>query len=289
MIPIFRMAGGKQLISPTIVSFFPELKQKRYIEPFVGAGSVFCQVLKKEEIPDSFLINDINTNIINLYNVIKTEDLYEKITTLLTDFLNKDLESRKIIYYEIRKEFNFFKLKHNLTKSEEIDQAIRFLFLMKTNFNGMYRENSKGEYNIGFGNFGSKGNYGHYDLQNFKNWQKTFNMLNICITNTDYKNIDYSQPNSFYYLDPPYYPISKTSNFTKYHKLNFDEQEQINLKNYCKKINDSANMFALSNSNCEFIRTLYKDFNIREIIVRRSVSGDPSARIKIKELVITNY
>lgn len=293
--PFLKWAGGKTQLLDEIVSDLPEnIKDiKRYVEPFVGAGSVFFYFLENDYF-EEYIINDINSKLINLYEVIRDnpEKLIEEIKKLKNIYLNLEMEEREKLFYEIRNKFNSL-------DCNKLQLATYFIFLNKTCFNGLYRENSKGEFNVPFGKYK---NPSFFDEELLMNISKFLNMKNkngefrVKILNKNFYEVDeYINNNTFVYFDPPYRPVTK-GGFTSYNKSSFNDKSQILLRDFYKEMSDRGAKIMLSNSdpknldeNDNFFDDLYSEFNIKRVYAKRNINSDASKRGKITELLITNY
>ncbi|MBU5454837.1 DNA adenine methylase [Caproiciproducens sp. MSJ-32] len=293
--PFLKWAGGKTQLLDEIVSDLPEnIKDiKRYVEPFVGAGSVFFYFLENDYF-EEYIINDINSKLINLYEVIRDnpEKLIEEIKKLKNIYLNLEMEEREKLFYEIRNKFNSL-------DCNKLQLATYFIFLNKTCFNGLYRENSKGEFNVPFGKYK---NPSFFDEELLMNISKFLNMKNkngefkVKILNKNFYEVDeYINNNTFVYFDPPYRPVTK-GGFTSYNKSSFNDESQILLRDFYKEMSDRGAKIMLSNSdpknldeNDNFFDDLYSEFNIKRVYAKRNINSDASKRGKITELLITNY
>ncbi|ABR30180.1 N-6 DNA methylase [Thermosipho melanesiensis] len=288
--PFLKWAGGKTQILSEIDKRLPrELKngkKMRYIEPFVGSGAVLFHLLSNYNIEKAYII-DINENLINLYKVIKNNvcDLIEYLKILERKFLNSNGEERKKIYYSKRKEFN--KLKNN-----KIKKAALLIFLNRTCYNGLYRVNSKGEFNVPFGRYKNPKILDEENLINV-----SLALKNVEILCDDFEiSKNFIDENTFVYIDPPYRPLSNTSNFTSYFNNTFDDNEQIRLKNFFDFITNKGAKILLSNSdpkntdpNDNFFDELYKNYIIERILAKRMINSKGSKRGYIYELLIRNY
>ncbi|MDD4375764.1 MAG: DNA adenine methylase [Clostridia bacterium] len=292
--PFVKWAGGKGRLLKQIKSFYPpELsngKIKRYVEPFVGGGAVLISILQEYEVEEAYAF-DINIDLINCYNVIKNnvEELIFYLDSFKNDFLSLEAESRSEYFYDIRNKYNSYKLK----KDElSIKRAAEFIFLNRTCFNGLYRVNQNGKFNVPFGKYK---NPKICDVANLRNLSKLIE--NVKFEYGDYTNSDkYIDDTTFVYFDPPYRPISQTSSFTSYSKEDFNDTNQRELGEYFRKL-DSKNAFLmLSNSEPKnvnkfdyFFDDIYKGFNINTIYAKRMINANSSGRGEISELLITNY
>lgn len=289
--PFIKWAGGKSQLLHEIRKYYPfDEKINRYCEPFVGAGAVLFDVLNSFDLEEVY-ISDINKEAINSYKVIR--DDVENLIELLEEFQNeyKDLthEERKAIYYKNREEFNRLKV---LKNSDSLKRAALFIFLNKTGFNGLYRENMRGLFNVPIGSYK---NPKILDKENILNVNKK--LQNVEIIHGDYKkSADFIDENTFVYFDPPYRPIKPTSNFTSYSKDSFNDENQIELAEFFKKMDKKSAHLLLSNSdpknydlNDDFFDDLYKGFNIKRVVAKRFINSDKNNRGFVYELLINNY
>ncbi len=272
--PVVKWVGGKRQLLSEIKKYSPK-KFNKYFEPFVGGGAVLFELQ-----PKNAIVNDINKELINLYSVIQNnvEELIDKLSDKAT------YSNTSECYYKIR-ELDREPQKYN--KMTGIDRAARVLYLNKTCYNGLYRVNSVGEFNSPFGNYKNPNIVNEITLRAVN---KYFNESNIKFLNCDFEKIfKNAKKGDFVYFDPPYVPISKTSNFTGYNESGFGEIEQIRLKKLCDTLDKKGVKFLLSNSDCEFIRELYKDYNIVTIKAKRSINSNGNNRGTISEVLIRNY
>lgn len=273
--PFLKWVGGKGRVIPQLEKFFPETYNNFY-EPFVGGGAVFFDLNIKKA-----TINDINANLIGLY--INIRDNLEPLIGLLTDLQSQyhdlDETAQKDLFYQLRDEYNSIKDTTSLRKSSLL------VFLNKTCFNGMYRENQSGEYNVPFGKHRKPT---ICDDTNLRYVSKT--LQNTSILSGSYINaVKDAKNGDFIYLDPPYYPLNSTSSFTSYSEGDFVEQDQVNLKELVDDLTKRGCKVMVSNSYVPFIRNLYKDYRQEVIHVGRAINAVGSGRGKIKEIVILNY
>jgi len=271
--PFLKWIGGKSRLIPQMRNYLPTLIDiNTYYEPFVGGGALFFYLS-----PASSVINDVNANLIRAYRTVKDKpnELITFVKKLEYDYLKRGEDNRRIYYYKIRDEFNN-------GVSSEIKKTAYLIFLNATGYNGMYRENSQGEYNIPFGKYHRPRSLDEDNLLNVsKLLQKTR------ILNTDYSQaVKDAKRGDFVYLDPPYYPLSETSHFTKYNGNHFSETDHIRLKDtFCDLVNRGCKVL-LSNSDTSFIRKIYKDYRKEKIQASRSVNCKAKGRGKITELLI---
>lgn len=299
MKPFVKWAGGKTQLLPEIEKRLPK-SFDTYIEPFVGGGAVLIHLLQNHSNIENVFINDLNKDLILCYETIKNypHDLLKSLLftqTFYNDIFNTREEKIKM-YYATRNTFNFnndepFMLsplaQEIALKHYNASRATQFIFLNKTCFNGLYRVNKKGEFNVPWN---KKDKINLYDKENIFGLSELFKNINISCD--DYsKTLDNVTENTFIYIDPPYKPISKTSSFNSYNKDNFNDDEQIRLKEFCDEITKRGGKFMLSNSATEdnFFEDLYKDYKIEYIDAKRQINSKGDKRGKIKEILITNY
>ena len=291
--PFVKWAGGKSSLIPQITKYFPlELKNnqiEKYVEPFVGGGAVLIDILQKYDIKQAYAF-DINKDLINCYNVIKykIEDLIQKLDKKEKEFLALGIDERQKYFYDIRTKYN----SHFLNAELDVERASEFIFLNRTCFNGLYRVNKSGKFNVPFGKYK---NPTICDSRNLRN-------LSTLFKNTIFKYGDYKESeslidkNTFVYFDPPYRPLSVTSGFTSYTKEDFNDENQKELAKYYNKLNVKNAKLMLSNSNPknidendDFFENIYKGFNINEVSAKRMINSNAKGRGEISELLITNY
>ena len=297
--PFLKWAGGKSQLLEKFLDFYPdELKTgtlTNYYEPFIGGGAVFFDVAQRYNLK-SALLCDINQELILSYRVIQ-QDVF-KLTDTLNSFkvkYNKLDETAQLkFYYEVRDEFNRNRLKTDYFNYSEswILRAAQIIFMNKTCFNGLFRFNQKGEFNVPAGRYE---NPKIVDEQNLLNVSKLLSIAEI--RNAGFETVESEiKENSFVYFDPPYRPISKTSGFTAYSKHKFEDDEQRQLAALFHRFNEKGVKQMLSNSdpknndiNDNFFDELYSDFNICRIPARRMINSDATKRNAINEIVVTNY
>jgi DNA adenine methylase len=266
--PILKWAGGKRSLTREITKLFPEdYKSRLYHEPFFGGGAVFFKIQPKKG-----SINDINEKLINFYKVVR-EHPHELIQE------TKQHPYCKETYYELREKFNSEEL-------DDIEAAALFLYLNKTAYNGLYRVNSDGKFNVPFGRHKNPTITPEKIILNASKLLK-----NIEILNQDYNYIEeYAEKGDIVYLDPPYQPISETSKFTSYTKDGFDLNKHRNLRDLCITLDEKGVLFVLSNSFSKQIKKLYTDspFKINWVSSERKISSKSSSRGRVKEMLVTN-
>jgi DNA adenine methylase len=265
--PFVKWAGGKRQLIDVLLSNIPS-SFNRYFEPFVGGGALLFELR-----PQKAIISDINEELINAYNVIK-DNVEELINSL------KKHKNTAKYYYAIRS--------LDPKVLTPVERASRFIYLNKTCFNGLYRENSKGQFNVPFGRYK---NPKICDEENLRAVSRFLNSIEITILNCDYKKTcELARSGDFIYFDPPYHPVSKTASFTKYNRSDFSEKDQIELSAVFKELDKKGCYVMLSNSNTEFIRKLYAGYRIQEISANRFINCKADRRKKSNvEVLVTNY
>lgn len=298
--PFLKWAGGKTQLLNEFEKRLPSsiLETgviKKYIEPFVGGGALFFYLKRKYEIKDSYLF-DINKELIIAYKTIQIDPnaLIDKLGEIEDKHIQKSEDNRKEHYYQIRGEYNkqMVNFDYNSYNENWNERTSYLIFLNKTCFNGLFRQNLKGEFNVPFGRY--------------KN-PKILDECNIIAVNKALKNTeiyfaDFTdscnciEKESLVYLDPPYRPLSRTSNFTTYTKNGFLDEDQVRLAKFFYKMNEKGAYLMLSNSdpkntdkNDNFFDDLYKNYNIGRIAAKRHINSDISKRGEINELIIKNY
>ena len=290
--PFLKWAGGKTQLLPTIDSFLPESFQKEknitYIEPFVGGGAMLFYMLQKYPNIKKAIINDINTHLIKAYTIIRDNPYY--LIDVLKELQEKfrtagNYDAQMELFLKVRNSFNL----ENLT---DIEEAACMIFLNRTCFNGLYRENSKGGFNVPFGKYTNPTICDEpLIIADSELLQK------VEIINGDFAcPSDYVDGYTFFYFDPPYRPLDATSSFNSYVKESFDDNEQIRLKEFYSALSLDGCLEMLSNSDCKgrnasdiFFDELYKDFFIERVYAKRSINANASKRGTLTELLIRNY
>ena len=275
MKPIIKWVGGKQGSLQYIREMLPpdfDPNKQMYYEPFLGGGAVLLDLIPKQAI-----VSDINPELINMYNQIKY-NVDSVITYLRTlDYWHDEAQDKKAYYYRIRENFNV-SLGFNTTS-----QAARFIYLNKHCFNGLYRVNSKGEFNVPFN---GKLTGRSFDPEHLREVSKQIQNVEFRCSDFERTLID-ALPGDFVFLDSPYAPLTPTS-FVDYTKEGFSYEDHVRLAKIFKELSDSGVKCMLTNHDTELIRELYKDYNIKVVDVRRSINRDGANR-KGKEVIITNY
>ena len=289
--PFVKWVGGKGQLIEEIEKMLPSDGEKvltKYAEPMVGGGALLFNVLSRYQF-DELYISDINPELINAYIAIKqnVEALIKRLNEMQMTFLPLDENGRKYYYYNVRDKFNTAKL----SDSTSAEKAAYFIFLNKTCFNGLYRVNRKGLFNVPMGSYK---NPTICDADNLRNIHEA--LQNVTIVCGDYSlSKSFIDQDTFVYLDPPYRPISETSAFTSYNSDVFDDDEQIRLARFIDEINASGAKIVLSNSDPKnvnpddaFFDELYKAYQIKRVSATRMINSKADSRGKINELLICN-
>jgi len=290
--PFVKWVGGKgQLIEQLdaqLPANFENWNDVTYIEPFVGGGAMLFYMLQQYPNIRRAVINDVNSDLTTCYRTVR--DMPEQLITSLMEIQNayNELESeegRKEFFLAVRDRYN----EKNL---EPLENTTKFFFLNRTCFNGLYRVNKKGLFNVPFGK------YTNPQICDPVTIRKDSELLqHVEILTGDFEaTFDYAHDNTLFYFDPPYRPLSDTSSFNDYAKEAFNDDAQIRLKEYCDRINEAGFRFMLSNSDCKgkneednFFDVLYGAYNIERVWASRSINSNPSKRGKLTEILVHNY
>ena len=268
--PFLKWVGGKRQLISEIDPLLPK-RISTYYEPFVGGGAVF---LHRQ--PSKAVINDYNDELVNVYETIR-DDIDELISDLATHENDPDY------FYKIRA----LDRQEGFDELSKVKRASRIIYLNKTCFNGLYRVNSSGEFNTPFGRYKNPNIINEPVLRAVSDY---LNNNDITFKSGDFEDaLKGIRKGAFVYFDPPYDPVSKSSNFTGYVQGGFDDNEQIRLSEVCHKLNSKGIKFLLSNSATPFIKDLYKDFNIIEVGATRSINSVGSKRGEVMEVLVRNY
>lgn len=276
--PFVKWAGGKSQLLSQINNLIPK-KFSRYFEPFLGGGAVFFYLICKKNLKFNGYLSDINCELIDTYNAIKNN--VDELILILQVHQKQFEKSPYEYYYKIRSRIKF---------SNTTEIAARFIFLNKTCYNGLYRVNKKGLFNVPMGRYKRPL---ICDANNLRNTSTLLNNSDVRIESSDYRRMlnKYAQAGDFIYIDPPYDPTSSTSNFTSYSNNKFTEQDQKNLASLFKDLSHKGCKVLLSNSNTDLIKELYSDFlnGSTKINVIRAINSNGSRRSGHQELLIRNY
>lgn len=266
--PIVKWVGGKRQLMFELLENMPK-SYNRYFEPFVGGGALFFELQ-----PEKGYISDLNEELINLYCVVRDN----------VDELIVDLKRHKISKEYFLKIRNIDRTYQYKTLSN-VEKASRFIYLNRTCFNGLYRVNSLGQFNVPFGSYK---NPRIIDADNLINCSEL--LKNTIINCADFSTIlNYIHEDDFVYFDPPYVPLNETSNFTSYTNNGFDLNMQYKLKAVCDELNSRGVKFMLSNSDTEFVNELYADYYIKKVYASRQINANANGRGKITEVLVRNY
>lgn len=293
--PFLKWAGGKGQLLLQLDEYLPNDLQRQaftYIEPFVGGGAMLFHMLRKFPNIKHAVINDINPHLVTAYRVIKKQpdELIHRLSALEQDyFLQPVEEAKKEFFLNVRKVFNEATL-------DDVDRAKFLMFLNRTCFNGLYRVNTKGKFNVPFGR------NQHPTICNADTIMadsEVLNRVDVTILNGDFERTidEMGDGLNFFYFDPPYRPLNATSSFNSYAKEEFNDDEQIRLRNFCARLNEHPNVrWMLSNSDCSaknpedtFFEDIYAEFHIHRVYASRAINANPSKRGKLTELLIKNY
>ena len=292
--PFLKWAGGKtQLLDQMATRFPAELrlgKIRRYIEPFVGGGAVFFHIAQNYDV-EEFHLFDVNEELVLAYRTVKTavEHLIDTLSRIELHYLGLNEDSRRAFFYEMRATFNTSRALSNRRTIDFkcVERTAQLIFLNKTCFNGLFRVNSKSEFNVPFGRYK---NPGYCDEANLRAVSQALQHVELSSASFE-KVLEKAVPGDFVYFDPPYVPVSKTANFTAYQAHGFTENDQIKLRDVCIELTQRSVKVMLSNSATDRVRTLYStpDFFITEVQASRAINSNGKRRGKLTELIVTNY
>jgi DNA adenine methylase len=298
--PFIKWVGGKSQLLDQFEDYFPsELKNgslKQYIEPFLGGGAMYFAIVEKYNIANAHL-SDLNKDLILAYTVVqqKPECLLDFLKQFQDEYDTTNQEKRNGLFLSVREHFNNQRFEINYSKFSEnwIPRAAQFIFLNKTCFNGLFRLNSKGEFNVPYGKYETAAIFDEENILSVSSVLQNATIMQSKYTDC-YEKIS---KNTFVYFDPPYRPISQTSSFTSYIDNDFRDKQQIELANFYRKIDyEKCAKLMLSNSDPQninpddrFFEKAYKGYNICKVSASRYVNCIGGKRGKINELIITNY
>jgi len=298
--PFLKWAGGKTQLLAELSSRLPDdIKEKRliesYIEPFLGGGAFFFYLRKHYEIRDAYLL-DLNRELILTYKVVQEDpdSLISYLNELEEKYRSSDKEGRRKLFYQIRTLYNkqMKEINHNDYSLKWVERAGQLIFLNKTCYNGLFRQNKKGEFNVPHGRYK---NPTICDVQNLR--EVSLALQGVKLIQADFLQAkSFVQRKSFVYFDPPYRPLSATSNFTGYAKEDFDDADQLRLANLFIDLDKAGASLMLSNSDPKnsdetdnFFDELYGGFSIERVLANRNINRDGKGRGKVTELIIRNY
>lgn len=264
--PILKWAGGKSALIPQFTPYFPkEGRYKRYIEPFAGGAAVFFHLRPAQ----GFLI-DLNSDLIEVYTVVR-DDLDHLITALKEHYNDRDY------FYKVRAQ--------NPDELTPAQSAARLIFLNRTCYNGLYRVNRQGQFNVPFGKYK---NPTICDIPGLRAASAALQHAHLEVADFEIV-LKYAEPGDFIYFDPPYQPLSPTSSFTGYTSNGYTSDDQSRLAVVYRKLDERGCLLMLSNSSAPLIYELYQGYKMKEINARRAINSKPDGRGVIKELLVTNF
>lgn len=270
--PFTKWTGGKRQLLGELRSYMPET-YGRYFEPFVGGGALFFDLA-----PEQAVINDFNEELINAYRQIKNNPAE------LINLLIKHKENNSKDYYLALRSAD---RDGRISRMTGVERAARILYMLRVDFNGLYRVNSKNQFNVPYGRYK---NPKIVDVDLLYQISEYLNENDIEILQTDFAEaVKDAQTGDFVYFDPPYIPLNETSSFTSYTHEGFSYEEQIRLRNTFKELTERGVYAMLSNSSSPLVEELYKDFNIYFVEAQRTNGAKSSSRGKISEIIVTNY
>lgn len=271
--PFVKWAGGKRQIIDKLKKYVPD-EYDTYYEPFVGGGALLFELAPKKAV-----INDLNEELMNVYNCLCNEEKFKKMCNLLNHY---EAEHSEEFYYEIR---NKDKNKNAYNRLSDYTKAARTIYLNKACFNGLYRVNSKNEFNVPFG---KKTKINTYEGSNLITVSNYLTMNDIKIQSVDFEeSLKTAKKGDFVYIDPPY--DSDTSTFNNYTEDGFGKEEQRRLAQVYKDLDKRGVYVMLSNHNTTLINELYKEYHIHIIEAKRNINANGKKRGKVEEVIITNY
>ena len=271
--PFVKWAGGKRQIIDKLKRYVPD-EFDTYYEPFIGGGALLFELS-----PRRAVINDSNDELMNVYSVLCDEEKFKKMCSVLNHYEKEHCEE---FYYDIR---NKDRNKNAYKRLSDYTRAARTIYLNKACFNGLYRVNSKNEFNVPFG---KKERVNTYDGGNLITVSNYLTMNDVEILSVDFEeSVKDAKKGDFIYFDPPY--DSETSTFNSYTEDGFGKDEQIRLAKVFKELDSRGCYVMLSNHNTSLINDLYKNFNVHVIEAKRNINSNGKKRGKVKEVIITNF
>jgi len=297
--PFLKWAGGKRQLLEQLGSHFPpELESGallRYVEPFVGSGAVFFKVFQSYSVKDC-LIADVNPELILVYQTIRqeVERLIDQLAEIEISYLGLNHAQRRDFYYQIREKYNDQRISIDYREfhSTWVKRSAYMLFLNRTGYNGLFRLNSKGEFNVPCGRYK---NPRILDAENLRNVSRLLNQVSIQYG--DFEEVaEFVDDKTLVYFDPPYRPLSPTAHFTAYSKDLFDDRQQLRLAEFYRRLDAKGGKLMLSNSDPhnvdvedDFFERAYDGFRLERLQAKRNINRDPEKRGPISELLILNY
>lgn len=290
--PFIKWVGGKgqllEQLDDQLPADFAGWQDVTYIEPFVGGGAMLFYVLQQYPNIRHAVINDVNPDLTTCYRVVR--DMPEQLIISCEEIQGaynalRTEEARREFFLAVRDRYNDKNL-------DPLENTTKFFFLNRTCFNGLYRVNRQGLFNVPFGKYT---NPQIFDPETIRKDSELLQHVEI-LTGDFEETFDYARDNTFFYFDPPYRPLSDTSSFNDYAKEAFNDDAQIRLKEFCDRVNEAGFRFMLSNSDCKgkneednFFDVLYASYHIERVWASRNINSNPSKRGKLTELLIHNY
>lgn len=272
--PFLKWAGGKQQLLSQFEAFFPKAFS-RYIEPFTGGGAVFFHLWNVQRLPSQVCLIDHNEELINAYQVVRQD------VDALIHLLHRHKQNHcQEYYYHVRK------MDRGVSRSmSEAERAARTVYLNRTCYNGLYRVNRRGEFNVPMGSYANPRILYEDVLR-----AASIALQGVSLSVNDFRSIvEMALPGDFYYFDPPYDPLSKTANFTGYTANSFGDQDQRDLADVFQQLSDKGCFCMLSNAHTPFVLDLYRDFRIAKVSAKRAVNSNGNSRGAVLEVVVMNY
>lgn len=297
--PFLKWAGGKGQLLEQLTAFFPPELQlgtiKRYVEPFIGGGAVFFHVAQTYDIKEYF-IADVNAELILTYKTLQcdVESLIDVLNEMQSAYHRLSPAKQKEYFYNIRSELNDSRAKIDFTRfhAEWIERAAQIIFLNRTCFNGLFRVNANGEFNVPFGKYKNPLICSEQNLRTVAELLQRAEIRYGDFTSCE----EFVDEHAFAYFDPPYRPISKTASFTSYSRYEFDDAAQLRLAEFYKRLDAAGAKLMLSNSDPKnenqddhFFEEAYNGFHIERVKASRNINSDGQKRGAIDELLILNY
>jgi len=272
--PILKWAGGKRQLLSELTRWLPD-RWGTYFEPFIGGGALLVELANQGRL-DRAVIGDMNPELVNLYRIVKRDP--GELSRALSD---EKFRNNEETFRQLRTEFNAL----IGTQKRPVDRAALLVYLNKHSYNGLWRVNRKGHYNVPFGK------YARVNLPSYQNLLKFSRMLGgVTLIHADFERITRTaKRGDFVYLDPPYHPLSKTACFTDYTTGGFSFEDQKRLANVFRRLSDKGVRLMLSNSSTPEIKELYNGFSIHTVMAKRFINCNGYKRSGASELIITNY
>lgn len=272
--PIVKWAGGKRQLIDRLLELMPD-SYETYFEPFIGGGALLFELM-----PTKAIINDVNEELLSIYKCLGNESDFNSMIKDLEAHEKKHSEEH---YYQVREEDRA----PDYSKMPIWKKASRAIYLNKSCFNGLYRVNSQGYFNVPSG---KKQKVQTYDKDNIIKLHNYFMSGSVTVMSGDFtKAVESAKIGDFVYFDPPYDPLDDKDTFTSYTKFNFTKDDQRRLSDLFKELTSRGVKIMLSNHNTKFINELYKGFNINIVNAKRMINSDSNGRGNVEEVIITNY